>query len=88
MSITLELDSKSELKVEDGRITDTNGQALAYFDKSWKKAVDNSGKWRYPRIQAKLGTNNFATLAIPAKPLAVDARFAMDNSTFDTQRKL
>ncbi len=87
-TITLEMDSKSDLKVEDGKITDTKGQVLAYFGKNWKKATDRDGKWRYPNIQATLGTNTVATLAIPTKPLTTDAKFSLDSSTYEAQRKL
>src|ERR1051325_8366723 len=84
--ITLQLDSKSELKVEDGKITDEQGRVLALYDGQWKKSVDNSGKWRYPRISAKLLPNNSATLAIPTKPLEASNSLKLDGDTYAQQR--
>ncbi|MDQ6631125.1 MAG: hypothetical protein M3Y82_05135, partial [Verrucomicrobiota bacterium] len=86
--VTLQIDSKSELKIEEGKITDAQGQVLAYLDKNWKKSLDHAGKWRSPLVQAKLSSNTFATIAIPTKPLSENLKFSLANSTYDTQRNL
>jgi hypothetical protein len=86
--VTLELDGGAELKAEGGRITDEKGRVLAYYDKSWKKSVDNAGKWRYPRIGAAIEPKTVATLAIPTKPLNADVKFSFDDATYEKQRAL
>src|SRR6185503_6522126 len=77
--VTLELDAGSELNEADGRITDEKGRVLAYYDKSWKKSVDNAGKWRYPRISATIEPKTVVTLAIPTRPLTSDEKFSFDD---------
>ncbi|MGI8966461.1 MAG: hypothetical protein ACR2H1_10305, partial [Limisphaerales bacterium] len=84
----LQIDSKSELKIEEGKITDAEGQVLAYLDKNWKKSLDHAGKWRSPLVQAKLSSNTFATIAIPTTPFSENVKFSLASSTYDTQRDL
>jgi hypothetical protein len=56
---TVEVDS-SQVKFVEAKITDANGSALVYLDKSWT--------WDNQRARAKIGTDKFAVIAIATKP--------------------
>ena len=73
--ITVQVDSKSPVKFDNGKLLDDKGRLLACFGKNWK--------WERDRAQAKLdgpdstaGTNKYAVVAIATKP--IDAASASD----------
>ncbi|MDB6023961.1 MAG: hypothetical protein JWM68_184 [Verrucomicrobiales bacterium] len=78
-TMTVQVDSKSPLKFDDGKVTDEKGQVLAYFDKNWK--------WEHQRAKAILDTKGFATVAIPTKPLAAGTPFEFKESSYSSQRE-
>ena len=59
--ITVQFDVPSPLSFAEGKVTDSHGQVLAYFDKNWT--------WERERAHAKIGINKIATLAIATKPI-------------------
>src|SRR5439155_11697786 len=77
--ITVQFDVPSPLSFAEGKVTDSQGQVLAYFDKIWT--------WERERAHAKIGTGKFATLAIATKPLASAVNFSFGNSSYDKHRK-
>jgi hypothetical protein len=78
-TMTLQIDVKSLLKFADGKVTDDKGQVLVYADKSWK--------WEHGRLQAKLGTKGFSTIAVPTKPLGADSTFQFNAASYASERE-
>ena len=78
-SVGVLIDSKNPAKFENGKFTDDKGQVLAYFDKSWK--MDRG------RIQGRVTTNAYVTLAIPTKPLAETNVFEFNAKTYEKHRE-
>ncbi|MDB6059806.1 MAG: hypothetical protein JWO95_3650 [Verrucomicrobiales bacterium] len=68
--VSVVIDSRSQLKVKDGVVTNDKGQILAWFDKHWKC----SGS----RAEAKFGGKTVVTLAVASTP--VDPTFALQMS--------
>ena len=79
-TMTLDIDSKTPLKFNDGKATDEQGRVLAYFDKSWT--------WERNRAHVKIGVNKMAVVAIPTKPLANDTTFAVEANSYANQRQM
>ena len=77
--ITVHFDDKTPLKFQDGKVLNAKGVALAYFDRAWT--------WERGGAHARIGTNRFATLAIPTKPLADSSSFSFGQTSFEQHRK-
>ena len=79
-TVTAQIDSKP-VTFADGKVTDDNGNVLAWFDSAWT--------WERGAVHAKISTNKSATLAIATKPVPADvSRRKLDADAFDEQRRL
>ena len=63
--VAVNLDAKSTLQFADGKLTDGNGDVLAWFDPAWK--------WERQGARARLAGGTAVTLAIPTKPVPAAA---------------
>jgi hypothetical protein len=76
--LAVELDAKSPLKFEQGKVADGQGRALALFDGAWR--------WERGLAVARLKPNTVATLAIATTPLAgAGARRLISNAERGTR---
>src|SRR6185369_9881806 len=78
--VTVQPDS-SPVKLAEGTITDADGNAFVYGDKSWT--------WDNQRAHAKIATNKAAVIAIATKPLPGGASVLAGRiSAYDREREL
>jgi len=59
--ISVELDAKSRLSFANGKLSNEQGEVLAYFDSNWR--------WEREGARARLTGNRAVTMALPTKPL-------------------
>jgi hypothetical protein len=78
-TVAIDVDSKSELKFADGRLTDDQGRVLALFDKTWK--------WERGLVVGRFKKGATAVLAIPTKPLPADSALEVNLSAYNGQRE-
>jgi hypothetical protein len=76
--VAVDVEAKSKLEFTDGRLTDGQGQVLAFFDKAWK--------WERGLAVARFKPVTIATLAIPTKPFNAETQFKMSEQVYETQR--
>src|SRR6185436_13430585 len=77
--VAVDVDAKSKLEFTDGRLTDGQGQVLAFFDQAWK--------WERGLAVARFKPATIATLAIPTKPFNAETQFKMSEQIYEMQRK-
>lgn len=77
--VAVELDARSKLRFEAGRVTDEQGQVIAVFDAAWK--------WERGRAVTRLKVGSMATLALPTRPWAAGSTFNMNPGVYATQRE-
>jgi len=77
--MAVDVDAKSNLKFESGRLTDEDGHVLAVFDSNWK--------WERGLATTRLKEGSIATVAIPTKPFDAGAAFKMNEQVFKAQRE-
>lgn len=78
--VAVDVDSKSKLKFDAGRLTDEAGQVIAVFDAAWK--------WERGLAVARLKPGTVVTLALPTKPFAAGTEFKMSGPVYAAQREL
>ena len=77
--ITVQLDTKGQVRFENDKAIDEDGQIVAYFDKDWT--------WDRGMAHAKIGTNKIATVAIATQPLPPTENFSCGPGSYDQHRK-
>lgn len=79
-TVAVQIESKTPLKFENGRVLDADGVTLAYFDDRWR--------WERQRAVARLNASQSATLALPTKPLDATTQFNFTAQTYAQQREI
>jgi hypothetical protein len=77
--LAVEVEGKSALKFDNGKVTDSEGRVLALFDNLWK--------WERGLAVARLKPGTVATLAIPTRPLDSRSALAMNRSAYARERE-
>lgn len=77
--VAVDVDAKSKLQFDGGRLTDDEGRVLAFFDDAWK--------WERGLAVTRLKPGTIATLAIPTKPFDAGTQFKMSEQVYAAQRE-
>jgi hypothetical protein len=77
--ITVEVDTRGPLKLQDGQLLDDQNHVLGLFDSAWK--VDRQ------RVVARLRPGSAAVLAISTQPLSAGSPLALNPATYANHRQ-